>query len=63
MNATDTPRVYIACLAAYNSGKLHGRWIDADQDADDIRREVAEMLKASPEPNAEEWAIHDGGVS
>ena len=66
MNATDTPRVYIACLAAYNNGKLHGRWIDADQDGDDIRAEIAEMLKASPEPHAEEWAIHDfenfGGV-
>lgn len=59
MNATDTPRVYVACLAAYNNGKLHGRWIDADQGADHIRAEIAEMLKASPEADAEEWAIHD----
>ena len=25
----DTPRIYVACLAAYNNGRLHGRWIDA----------------------------------
>ncbi|HCJ18704.1 MAG TPA: antirestriction protein ArdA, partial [Hyphomonas sp.] len=21
------PRIYVACLAAYNNGCLHGRWI------------------------------------
>jgi len=56
---TTAPRIYVACLAAYNAGKLHGRWIDADQDADAIRAEVADMLAQSPEPRAEEWAIHD----
>jgi antirestriction protein len=56
---TVSPRIYVACLAAYNAGKLHGRWIDADQDSDKIWDEVAAMLKASPEPFAEEWAIHD----
>ena len=54
-----TPRVYAACLASYNAGILHGRWIDADQDADDIRDEIAAMLAASPTPGAEEFAIHD----
>jgi len=57
MNATETPRIYVACLAAYNSGRLHGRWIDAAQDAEDIKAQIAEMLKESPEPGAEEWAI------
>jgi antirestriction protein len=57
--ASVSPRIYVACLAAYNNGKLHGAWIDADQSADDIEREVARMLAASPEPGAEEWAIHD----
>ena len=32
---TTTPKIYVACLASYNAGILHGRWIDADQDADD----------------------------
>lgn len=57
--ATTSPRIYVACLAAYNSGYLHGAWIDADQDADDIHAEVAAMLKASPIRDAEEYAIHD----
>jgi antirestriction protein len=54
-----TPRIYAACLAAYNSGRLHGRWIDATQGVDHIRDEIAAMLAASPEPGAEEFAIHD----
>ena len=51
-------RVYVACLAAYNNGHLHGEWIDVD-DADTMREKVAAMLAKSPIPNAEEWAVHD----
>lgn len=54
----DTPRIYVACLAAYNAGRLHGRWIDADKGQDQIWAEVRQMLKESPESRAEEWAIH-----
>jgi antirestriction protein len=53
------PRIYVACLAAYNAGRLHGEWIDADQDPYDIAEAVDAMLASSPEPGAEEWAIHD----
>jgi antirestriction protein len=56
---STTPRIYVACLAAYNNGRLHGRWIDADQSVDEIWSEVEEILAESPEPGAEEWAIHD----
>lgn len=56
--STD-PRIYVACLAAYNNGRLHGAWIDANQSADDINAEVQTMLAASPEPGAEKWTIHD----
>ena len=49
----------MASLSDYNAGRLHGQWIDADQDADTIRAEVQLMLAGSPEPGAEEWAIHD----
>ncbi|NJN13828.1 MAG: antirestriction protein ArdA [Richelia sp. RM1_1_1] len=59
MTQDNTPRIYVACLAAYNNGKLHGEWIDCDQDADDIWSDIEKMLAASPEPDAEEWAIHD----
>ena len=55
---TDS-RIYIASLAAYNAGILHGAWIEADQSADDISAAVEEMLVTSPVPGAEEWAIHD----
>lgn len=52
-------RIYVACLAAYNSGTLHGVWIDALQDVADIWAEIATMLQASPIEDAEEHAIHD----
>ena len=55
----SNPRIYVACLAAYNNGYLHGAWIDADQDADAIREEIAAMLARSPVEGAEEYAIHD----
>ncbi len=53
------PRIYVACLAAYNNGQLHGRWIKADQDVEPIQSEIADMLAISPIPHAEEYAIHD----
>ena len=49
----------MASLADYNAGNLHGRWIDATQGAEGIRKEIAEMLADSDEPDAEEFAIHD----
>jgi antirestriction protein len=54
-----TPRIYVASLADYNDGRLHGRWIDATQDEEVLHAEVADMLAASPLPDAEEYAIHD----
>lgn len=57
---TTEPRIYVACLAAYNNGTLHGQWIDCEGlDADDLAAEVNAMLAKSPEPRAEEYAIHD----
>ncbi len=56
---SDEIRIYVADLAAYNNGKLHGVWVDATGDLDEIWNAVNAMLKANPEPDAEEWAIHD----
>jgi antirestriction protein len=56
---TTKPRIYVACLAAYNSGKLHGRWMDAARQAEEIQADIQVMLRRSPVPGAEEWAIHD----
>ena len=55
----QTPFIYVACLASYNSGILYGANIDVTQDIDQIYSEIRSMLKNSPIPNAEEWAIHD----
>ena len=52
------PYVYIASLSDYNNGTLHGVWIFADQEADDIQEEISEMLAASADPGAEEWATN-----
>jgi antirestriction protein len=63
---TVAPRIYVACLAAYTSGWLHGAWIDVEDDVDAVWDAIKAMLKASPIPLAEEHAIHDfegfGGV-
>ncbi len=53
-------RIYVADLAAYNNGYLHGVWIDATLELDEMQEQVAEMLKATPlDEEAEEYAIHD----
>jgi antirestriction protein len=64
---TNEVKIYVADLAAYNSGHLHGVWIDATLDVEDMQSQVNAMLAASPVANAEEYAIHDhegfGGYS
>ena len=52
-------RIYVANLAAYNNGKLHGVWINACDDLDDIWKQIKTMLENSPEHLAEEIALHD----
>jgi len=52
-------RIYVACLAAYNNGALHGDWIDATQGLEGINEDVQKMLIASPIEHAEEWTILD----
>ena len=56
---TTEPRIYVADLAAYNAGFLHGVWIDATLDVSDINEQIRDMLAASPVDDAEEYAIHD----
>lgn len=63
---TTEHRIYNACLAAYNSGILHGEWINIEDDIDETWNQIRNVLASSPIPDAEEWAIHDfegfGGV-
>ena len=64
---TLDPRIYVACLAAYNQGQLHGVWIDVKDDVSAIHQAIDTMLALSPVRRAEEYAIHDyegfGGVA
>ncbi len=53
------PRIYIADLAAYNNGILHGVWVDATLALEDIQEHINTLLQASPVDDAEEYAIHD----
>lgn len=53
------PKIYVACLAAYNAGYLHGDWITANQPKEDVQNAINQMLSKSPIARAEEWAIHD----
>lgn len=51
-NETTAPRIYAACLASYNSGRLFGVWIDCEgKDGEEIGLEIADMLAKSPYPN------------
>ncbi len=60
MTATDSPSVWVGCLAAYNNGILHGRWIDLDGlDVDELQEAIQAVLADSPEPAAEEWGFFD----
>ena len=61
--------MYVACLAAYNAGTLHGKWVDLSAISKlaftesgmvtVLQQCIDLMLSDSPEPGAEEWAIHD----
>ena len=55
----QSPRVWIASLSDYNDGRLHGVWLDANAEAEDLAVGIQEMLARSAMPGAEEWAIHD----
>ena len=58
---TDRPlKIYVACLASYNSGRVHGVWLDATQELKKIRTKVRRILNQSPVKDATEWKIHDG---
>lgn len=53
------PRIYVASLADYNAGYLHGRWMDAARETWELEEDVRAMLGRSRMPLSEEWAIHD----
>ena len=54
-----TPKIYVACLASYNNGILHGRWIDAFQSTDAIFYKIMEILSESTIEDDQEWVIQN----
>ena len=58
-NEKLNPQIYVACLASYNVGIIHGEYIDATLEADEIKEEIQIVLESSPIKDAEEYAIHD----
>lgn len=59
-----SPQIWVGSLSDYNNGILHGDWIDAAQDSDELHAAIqavlatSEWTKRSGEP-AEEWGIFD----
>lgn len=53
------PRIWIGSLADYNAGRLHGEWIAAAVDGEDLVDAARDVVASSPEPGAEEWGIFD----
>lgn len=52
-----TPRIYVANLAAYNAGRMKGKWIEPSTDADELAEQVAEAIGGNVD--RDEWAFHD----
>lgn len=47
----DDMRIYVACLASYNNGVLHGEWLDLTSDEDELWEGIKRVLRTSPYPN------------
>lgn len=53
------PKIWIGSLADYNAGRLHGDWVDAAVDDDELVDAAQRILATSQDPGAEEWGIFD----
>lgn len=55
-NPSESPRIYVANLAAYNAGRLKGRWIEPSTDSEELSQQVVDAIGGNPD---HEWAFHD----
>lgn len=53
------PHIWVGSLADYNAGRLHGEWMDATLDPDELHAAIRFLLRHSSEAVAEEWAVFD----
>ncbi len=53
-------RIFVGCLASYNSGMIHGEWLDLSNyyDMDELQDKVNAILKSSP-CQGDEYDIQD----
>lgn len=58
------PHIWVGSWADYNNGILHGEWIDAARDPEDLQADIDAMLAASPVAArdgipSEDWGVFD----
>jgi antirestriction protein len=58
-----SPQIWVGSLADYNNGDLHGQWLDAAREAEEIHADIQAMLARGPAARRgeapEEWGIFD----
>jgi antirestriction protein len=54
-----SPEIWVGSLADYTAGHLHGVWLDATLDPDELAAAIQFMLKNSYESDAEEYGVFD----
>ena len=57
--APTVPSVWIGCLAAYNSGRLHGEWVEIPTNIEALRDQIKKVIDTSPAEYAEEYFFAD----
>ena len=51
-------RICVASFASLNAGSPLGEWIELDgMDADGLRERIADLLRRSPSPDDDKWAV------
>ena len=60
---TMSPQIWVGSLADYNNGDLHGQWLDAAREPEEIHADIQAMLARGPAARRgeapEEWGIFD----
>ena len=51
--------IWVGSVTDYANGRLHGVWIDATQEPEELHEAVSYMLSSSCYRDAEEWGIFD----
>lgn len=58
-DGSDNPAIWVGSLADYAAGYLHGAWLDATTEPDELVAAVQFLLDNAHEPDAEEHAVMD----